>query len=65
MQSVAILVLCVPLLLFVAAMMALALRKRTIAVILGLLSATTVVTLAILVWQAYAFWNPAAPFSGY
>jgi hypothetical protein len=59
MPLVAILILCVPLLLFVAATMALALRKRTLAVILGLFSATTVVALAILVWQACAFWNPA------
>jgi hypothetical protein len=58
MQLVASLVLCVPLLLFVAAIVALALRRRTLAVILGLLSATTIVALVILVWQAYVSWNP-------
>jgi hypothetical protein len=58
MPFVTILILCVPLVLFVAAVMALALRKRILAAILGLFSATTVVALAFLVSQAYAIWNP-------
>jgi hypothetical protein len=53
-----ILALCVPVFLFGVALRALVSQKRALAVILGLSSATTVVALASLAWQAYAVWNP-------
>jgi hypothetical protein len=54
----AILAVCVPVLLLIAAVVALELRKRRLAAVLGLLSAATAVVLAVLLWQAYISWNP-------